>query len=121
MSIVNEPECYNGFKCIQDPPIDSSSDSSLQETTTQFSESVQVSKLKDSTTSYLPSIYSLIYCLGSACQCSTTLPLTALCNKTTFKNSVEYPVITDSVATHHMWNDVGHLQHSQKLLRVMYH
>ncbi len=43
--------------------------------------------------------------MGSVGQCSVTLPRNIICNIYSLNYTSEYPVIIDSGATHHMWND----------------
>ena len=55
LSIIDEPQHYDGFECVQAPPPDSSSDLSDNEITTKttrFSDSIQVSKQKEPSNSY---------------------------------------------------------------------
>ena len=108
ISIDDEPQRYDGYECIQAPPSDSASESSTQEQTTDtnvLSESLRMSKINDSATSYLKSFSNLRHCMGSVRQCTVTLPRHAICNKTSLNSASAYPVIIDSGATHHMWND----------------
>ncbi len=103
------PQRYDGYECIQAPPPDS--DSELSESTPDadtatLTEAVRVSKINESTTSYLRSNSSLKRCLGSVHQYSVTIPAYAACNYVNSSKLLhDYPVIIDSGATHHMWND----------------
>ncbi len=109
VSIQDSLQRYDGFECIQAPPPDSPDGSSASNNPTEIgpaaSDSITVSKLNKSTSPYFDSISSLKHCLGSVRQFSLTLPIHAVCFQTSFKKSNEYPVIIDSGATHHMWND----------------
>ena len=107
-TITDEPQRYNGFECIQAPPPDSSSETSIHENdknTTQISESLSISKINNSTTSYLKSYQSLKHCMGSVRQCTVTIPKYATCNNVSFQHAHDYPIIIDCGATHHKWND----------------
>ena len=100
---------YEGYENVTHPPPASDSDTSTDDTqdiTQSITTSSEQSKLKDSSMPYMNSTTNSLLTLhvGSIRQATITMPLSSSIH-TEYKNVNEYPVIIDSGATHHMWND----------------
>ena len=104
LTLVNEPERYAGYEGVQPSSPALTDDTHNVDLTDSLTEPLRTSKLNEQSIPYLFSNTNLKKCMGSIKQCSLTLPYTA-CYHTSFSKNNEYPVIIDSGATHHMWNN----------------
>ena len=108
-TVTDEPERYDGYNCVIQPPTDSASDSSVikdDTDTSNITDSLCISKINNSANPYLKSFSKLKFCMGSVRQCSAIVPTNVACYHVTGKSITnDYPIIINSGATHHMWND----------------
>ncbi len=101
--IPDEAARYDGFESVAVPPPDSDNETpDVQDSTTAVG-SARVSKINESSNSYLQTSFNFSHHIGSVRRSHVTLPKTAcLCVASNINN--KYPIIIDSGATHHMWN-----------------
>ena len=95
---------YDGFESVAIPPADSDSDDATDEIT-NVQESLNMSKLNDSSDSYPFSSHNFFNHVGSIRQANVNISPHAFRLSPTANK--EYPIIIDSGATHHMWADAS--------------
>ncbi len=105
VSLPDEAARYDGFESVARPPPDSDSDDSAEdENVTAIKDSMCSSKINDTSNPYSSSTFCFKHNVGSARRSNVALPHTA-CFRLSSNATNEYPIIIDSGATHHMWND----------------
>ena len=100
------PERYDGYESVMVPPPDSDSDTSTSPTVTELEESLRVSKINENSNSYSTSFHKFLYMVGSINRCHLQVSQQN-CYRISSTVNNEYPIIIDSGATHHMWNDAS--------------
>ena len=96
------------------PPPDLDNEHANPENSNNSGGLARVSKINESSNTYSNSSYLFKHHIGSVCQSYVALP-SPTCFRISSTEHNEYPIIIDSGATHHMWNQQQSFIHYTKM------
>ena len=102
--ITDDAARYDGFESVVVPPSDSDQDNTDVVNSSTTVGSARVSKINEPSNNY-SNFFHFKHHIGSVRRSHVTLPTRPACFRISSNGNNEYPIIIDSGATHHMWNN----------------